>query len=141
MTEKALWRALRPHLNVEHWHAIRVENPALPGTPDVNYVGHGVEGWIELKQIASWPKDKRDLVRIPHYRPEQKEWLSTRFAKGGRCYMLLQAGRRWLLLSGRYARVIGQAPAALLESFADYDLEGLDAAILRRVLIDEAYAR
>lgn len=80
-------------------HAVSVENPAYPGTPDVNYV----EGWLELKQIDEWPKQEHTPVRVPHFRPEQRIWLRARWRAGGAAYVLLRVASDWLLLAGDYA--------------------------------------
>ena len=51
--------------------AISVENPAYPGTPDVNFV----EGWVELKWIRAWPAREKTVVKIDHYTQQQRVWL------------------------------------------------------------------
>jgi len=86
-------RALKP------LHAIAVENPALPGTPDVNYV----EGWLELKWIRAWPKRASSVVQIDHYSPQQRIWHIKRRVAGGSAWFLLQCGGEWLLLDGAVA--------------------------------------
>lgn len=73
-------------------HAIAVENPALPGTPDVNYV----EGWIELKWAAKWPP-RGGPLRLPHFTSEQRVWHLQRRNAGGVSWVLLQVGDEWLL--------------------------------------------
>ena len=77
-----------------------VENPAQPGTPDVNYV----EGWIELKKLPKWPKvgDNHPIL-VSHFTPQQRNWLMLRRRKNGRAFMLLQVGRDWLLFDGAVA--------------------------------------
>lgn len=88
-------RALRP------LHGIAVENPVLPGTPDVNYV----EGWIELKRLDKWPARKTTVVRIPTYTPQQKVFAVRRRRVGGQSWFLLQVGNEWLLLDAADAAV------------------------------------
>lgn len=78
---------------------ISVENPAYPGTPDINYVN----GWIELKQKAKWPSRARTIVRIEHFTQQQRVWLRRRSMLGGRCHVLLKVGQDWLLIEGGVA--------------------------------------
>lgn len=83
--------------------AVAVENPACPGTPDVNYV----EGWIELKQLTHWPKTTGP-VQIRHFRQGQRIWLRRRWAAGGAAWFLLRVRTDWLLFDGEYAgRMVG----------------------------------
>lgn len=84
-------RALKP------LDAISVENPAYPGTPDVNYK----EGWIELKWLRYWPD--AEVVRIDHFTPQQRVWLTRRWVKGGAAFLLLQVKMDWLLFDGKTA--------------------------------------
>jgi hypothetical protein len=81
--------------------AIAVENPVLPGTPDVNYV----EGWIELKWLRSWPIND-GIVQIPHFTPQQRVWHYRRRKAGGCSWFLLQCKREWLLLDGALAAMV-----------------------------------
>lgn len=82
-------------------HAIPVENPMRPGTPDVNYA----DGWIELKWKRSWPKKPESIVQLPHFTPWQRRWLKKRYeiSRAGACWLLLQVGREWMLFTGRDA--------------------------------------
>lgn len=82
-------------------NAIAVENPVLPGTPDVNYI----EGWIELKWLRTWPQ-QGGIVRIPHFTPQQKVWHYKRRRAGGQSWFLLQCKREWLLLDGAVAAMV-----------------------------------
>jgi len=95
------------------WDAVAVENPAHPGTPDVNYA----DGWIELKKIASWPKRETTTVQLPHFTPQQRIWLSRRARAGGTVWVLLQVGQEWLLFDGVVAaKVLGDSTQAELVS-------------------------
>lgn len=89
---------------------VSVENPAHPGTPDVNYVG----GWIELKQRGAWPSNVRGrfrVVRCEHFSTEQRIWLSRRELAGGRTFLIWRIGRDWLLFRGSVAaNVVGNVP-------------------------------
>jgi hypothetical protein len=88
-------------------HPVAVENPACPGTPDVNHV----QGWIELKQIKEWPSKSGSMVRVEHFTQQQRIWLRNRCRFGGRAHLLIRVGCDWLLLDGRYAAdALGVAP-------------------------------
>lgn len=75
---------------------IAVENPARPGTPDVNFI----EGWIELKDVEHWPKIASTPLRVRHFTPQQKVWLARRQKKGGNVWLLLRVQNDWLLFDG-----------------------------------------
>lgn len=94
---KTVIRALKP------LHAIPVENPIKPGTPDINFVG----GWMELKWLRKWPPEG-NIVRLPHFTIQQRRWLKRRWTAGGRAWVLLQCRREWMLFTGMTAnRLLG----------------------------------
>jgi hypothetical protein len=62
-------------LNKRGLDACSVENPAYPGTPDVQHL----YGWIELKWLEKWPAREDTTVRLPHFSPQQRCWLARRF--------------------------------------------------------------
>lgn len=77
--------------------AVSIENPAGPGTPDVNFIG----GWIECKWLRAWPKRPDTPVKLDHpLLPTQKAWLKRRRRRGGKAWVMLQCGREWLLFHG-----------------------------------------
>lgn len=102
MSEAAMWEALRPV--IKQLDPVRVENPAGPGTPDVNYV----EGWVELKWCEQWPP-RGGPLRIDHFTQQQRVWLTQRRLAGGRAFLLLKVGEHeWLLFDGAVAaKVLG----------------------------------
>lgn len=77
-------------------HAVPVENPLGPGTPDINYV----EGWLELKWLRRWPKSEGTIVQLPHFTIQQRRWLRDRYDRGGNVWLLLQCRQEWLLFTG-----------------------------------------
>lgn len=113
-------------------HAIAVENPCLPGTPDVNFI----EGWVELKWIRTWPKGADTVVRLDHYTPQQKLWAYLRRRAGGQCWFLLQCGREWLLLDGVVAaQYVNKATKAeLIAASTAYFSDGLQDSDLVELL-------
>lgn len=125
-------RALRP------LHAVAVENPACPGTPDINYV----DGWIECKWMRQWPSRDDQPVRVPHFTPQQRLWLRERRRAGGRAWLLLQCGRTWVLLQGeRAATLLGEATAGELRAAASAIWDnGLDEVSLIRAVSADAEA-
>ena len=113
-------------------NGVPVENPAQPGTPDINYV----EGWLELKQLHSWPRDPLGIVRVPHFTPQQRNWLKLRRLKGGRAFLLLQVKEEWLLLDGEVASTeLGRtSKGGLLLCSIKYWQKGPRAEELRAIL-------
>lgn len=79
--------------------AVSVENPAYPGTPDVNTI----HCWIECKCEKEWPKRADTPFRLPHFTQQQRVWLLRRCRKGGKAYVLLQVANDWLLFDGERA--------------------------------------
>lgn len=114
MSEQAMWDALRPKMR--GLDPVRVENPAEPGTPDVNYV----EGWIELKFKEEWPKRPSTPLRVPHFTAQQRVWLVRRVLSGGKAFVLLKVGRsEWLLFRGDVAaKVLGHSTREELIAFS-----------------------
>lgn len=138
MRESNMWKRLRQGLTGSRWHTMRVENPALPGTPDVNWCFSGREGWIELKQIKAWPVRSGTGVHLRHYTPEQKLWASDRQAAGGTCHFMLKVGRmEWLILKGfRAASLFRNKPTKIeiINASIKYWHNGLNDEELREVL-------
>lgn len=97
--ESNFWDRVRPLL--AGLDPVRVENAVNPGTPDVNCL----LGWIELKQVRSedMPKRANTVLRLDHFTPEQRAWLTRRAYFGGACWVLLLLGETWLLIVGRTA--------------------------------------
>lgn len=61
-------------LNKRNQDACSVENPACPGTPDLQFM----DGWIECKYREDWPAREDTTVRIEHFTPQQRCWLMRR---------------------------------------------------------------
>ena len=80
--------------------AVSIENPAGPGTPDINFIG----GWIECKWLRAWPKRPDTPVKLDHpLLASQKVWIRRRIRRGGRAWVMLQCGREWFLFKGDVA--------------------------------------
>jgi len=113
MTESTMRRRVVQALRSQH--AIAVENPAFPGTPDVNYV----EGWLELKHADLWPVREKTRLAMPHFTPQQRVWLMKRHYAGGNAHLLLQVSNDWLLLDAiTAARLLGKVSKSALEDAA-----------------------
>lgn len=110
-SEAQMWQVLRPHLVKLGMDPVRVENPALPGTPDVNFI----EGWAELKHIDGWPV-RGGPLRLGHPpTPEQKVWLARRWQAGGNCALVLRVAREWFLFQGGDVAKLWANPPAQVE--------------------------
>lgn len=96
MSEKQLRRNVTRILRDAGLDPVAVENVAHPGTPDVNYA----DGWIELKQLDTWPVRADTPVRIEHLTAQQRIFLLRRCKEGGAAWLLLQVGGNFLLFEG-----------------------------------------
>lgn len=88
--------------------ATSVENPAYPGTPDVQFIG----GWMELKYLEDWPAKADTTVRIPHFSQQQRVWLLRRWVacqklntNDYQAWLLIYvvSTKDWLLFDGKTA--------------------------------------
>lgn len=101
--EATLWAYVRKGMR-GRWHCQRHEDKLCRGIPDVSYAIEGVDGWIELKSLADWPKLDRTPVNVG-ISPEQVAWLETRGDMGnGRCFVLIRVRQEHLLVRWTDAR-------------------------------------
>lgn len=90
-------------------HAQRIESRLTgSGIPDWNYCVKGVDGWIEAKYIAEWPKRKDTTVRLTKYTAEQRLWLWERDRAGGRAFLVVQVGNEYFIFDAITAQEIGK---------------------------------
>jgi hypothetical protein len=80
------------------FHAMPVENPARPGTPDVECT----LGWMELKYLERWPV-RNGIVQCKHFTPQQKVWLKKRWRHNKGAWLILQVANEWLVFDGETA--------------------------------------
>lgn len=108
---------------LKHRHARSVENRCGSGTPDVNYA----DGWIELKMLKKWPAREHTPVKIRHFTPQQKIWISDRWEAGGAVYLLIQVNKTFLLYNGCDVQEIGSVTRERMIELAARQWEGLAA--------------
>jgi hypothetical protein len=136
MSEAAMWNTLRPVLvQSVRDDAVRVENPAWPGTPDVHWCMDGIEGWLELKEVPEWPKRPGTPLRIDHYTSQQRVWQRRRYNAGGRVHVLIKVSDDWLLFDVLTAiSIIGEADRTKLIERCKLWCRPLDGEMLRAEL-------
>ena len=133
MSENALWKYLRDGMGAT-WESQRHEDKLSTGIPDVSY-STTLHGWIELKFIAEPPKRASTILRIPHYTAEQRNWLERHGKRGGRCFLLLQVGREYLLFDWTGALSVGRVTMDELRAIAVARWSGrIDFPALRSIL-------
>lgn len=109
-------------------HATSIENGVGVGTPDVAYAG----GWLELKSIDAWPKKPDTPLRVPHFSPAQKVWITKHRLAGGVVDVLLKVEQDWLLIDGQMAvDILGVAPReALIFHAVRHWPDGIDKSLI-----------
>jgi len=115
--EQRMWLYLRKTIGAR-WSADRHENAFGKGMPDTSFGACGVNGWIELKYLRSWPKRSGTKVKLKHFTPEQKAWLINRQRFGGHCWLLLKVKTAWLLFHPKMFPLIGNTASIELLSLA-----------------------
>jgi hypothetical protein len=106
MSESNFWALLRSKLKLRMY---RVENRVMKGMPDVHYIREGKSGWIELKYLKTWPKNRVSTG----LKLNQCLWLKEYNEHKGDCWILLRVGRDYTgLIHGREAKKIFDRPSS-----------------------------
>ena len=106
MSESNFWALLRNKLKLRMY---RVENRVMKGMPDVHYIREGKSGWIELKYLKAWPKNRVSTG----LKLNQCLWLKEYNEHEGDCWILLRVGRDYTgLIHGREAKKIFDRPSS-----------------------------
>lgn len=105
--EQKMWQALKKSVG-NLWDAARHEDTLRKGVPDVSFGAKGVQGWIELKCLRSWPVREDTTVKIKHFTETQRVWLWKRGTWGGHTWLLLKVDRYWLLFDHLKAQRVGK---------------------------------
>ena len=114
MTEAVFWSGtVRPKLG-RFGTLRRIENRIGEGTPDVAFCirryrkGHlpAASGWIETKHSYEWPIRETATLKFNHFTIEQVLWMEDWIGAGGRCFVLAQVARDYMLVPAKNARKI-----------------------------------
>jgi hypothetical protein len=108
------------------------ENRVEKGTPDCHYI----DGWVELKQLDEWPARDTTIVRFHRYTNNQRIWLTRRWKKGGRSFLLLRVKTDWLMFAGADAWPLGMVCRRELEQLALISTTSYDPQSIRTVLLN-----
>lgn len=93
-----------------YWKAVRIENSVRAGTPDVYFTmkDNGRMGWMELKYEPHWPAKDKTPLKINHFTPEQRLFLTIHGRIGANIWLFLQVNQDYFLLSWDVAIKIGE---------------------------------
>jgi hypothetical protein len=116
--ETRFWQWLKPRF--PPGHLIRIENPAHPGTPDVNYCAGGFEVWIELKQCDELPKrETTSVFGESGLRVDQKLWIRQRVKYGGNVWVAAKTPHKVFWIPGKHAQEFNSMTLKQLEEHHD----------------------
>lgn len=90
MTEGNDWDVLRGQLGSlsPKPHHQRIEDAFSLGIPDLSVCWKGLDSWIELKHLATFPARPSTGIRV-EFQPEQVPWLMAGQRAGRRVFVLL----------------------------------------------------
>ena len=101
---------LIPKLKKEGFHMQKHEDRHTKGIPDVSFGKATNNGWIEAKvHTKDWLQG--EVLKLDHpVTPEQKNWISKRGKKGGRCWVAIKTRSQLFLIHSSLVRDIGKEP-------------------------------
>ena len=103
MSEKHLWLDMKKDLPAAS--LARIDAYMVP---DVNVLMEdGRAGWIELKDLDSWPIRETTRKNLG-LRNDQSIWLFNYARAGGICYILIHCGNDYLLFDGKDAPIVAK---------------------------------
>ncbi len=97
---RALCRLLKP------LDPVRIEDGlGKAGVPDINIA----TGWIESKNLKSYPKRESTPVRLHHpYTEDQKRWAQKRTAAGGKVWLVVKVANDWYIFLPPESYLVGE---------------------------------
>lgn len=87
---------------LRHLHFQSIESPIVKGIPDANYI----DGWMELKYLDVWPAREDTKVKLTRFTKEQRLWITGRWRRGGRAFLVIQVNLEWVVIAGIDTRPI-----------------------------------
>jgi hypothetical protein len=115
--EKSLWEMVSAAM-YGLWHVQRHEDKHSVGIPDVSFGMKNFNGWIELKHLEKWPPSG-NIIKIPHFTPQQANWLFDRDLSGGNCWLLLRVGNEYIFIRGKNVLEVGYVEEDAIRELAD----------------------
>ena len=107
MSEKNFWVLLRSRLDLKMY---RVENRVMKGMPDVHYIKNGKSGWVEIKYLPIWPRNRISSG----LKQNQYFWLKEYDENKGKGWILIRIGRDFIgLVAGSKAKELFKRPSRL----------------------------
>jgi len=99
------WRSVVVSKLKKFGHCIPVENPADPGTPDVFFLlkGAPICAWVELKYLQVFPVYDKEVLHVPKYRPQQRNWIRKHYRNGGRAFLFVRIENEYFLFHPQVA--------------------------------------
>lgn len=123
-TEADLWAWLELAMR-GYWEADRIE-AVVPteGCPDVTYSAqyragrdianrqygglYRATGWIELKYVAREPRSIEHILKIPHYTPDQRNFLHRHGRMAGCTWLFVGVGNILYIFDWKAAQEVGK---------------------------------
>lgn len=131
--ESKLFKRLRRATPGFHWQ--RHEDKYASGIPDASFGYMKKGGWVELKTYDRPPRDPQSPVKFSDLKPEQVNWIMARGRAQGRCWILVEVGSEWFLISWQHARKLGtltlEEIREISSQWGSKSLKGINKTLIR----------
>lgn len=110
MNEKTAYAAFRENIIGRGDRIDRVENPIVPGMPDVSCcLRPGVEFWMEIKAPREPIRDSTPLFGSRHgVMQSQANWIRSQIQAGGKCYFFIETDLHRFMIDGGFCDEINE---------------------------------
>lgn len=140
MSESILWVHLRSVMG-KTWEADRVENKIGVDFPDICYSILGRHGFIELKYLCQWPRDRTIIIKFKENIEGQKRWAKRHGNMGGGCFFLLwvRETMEYFLFDHKRAQILNKGTQSELRAHATIIWKGgIDINDIQNILIHQS---
>lgn len=120
--ETATYNRYRKNLQSKFRRIDRIENPIVPGMPDVSNCWRGTgDFWVEIKSPTEPVRATSKLFAQNHkVKQNQINWIEHHIQCGGKAWLLIDTNKRLILVSGVHVAKLNDMTVDEICEIADF---------------------